>query len=155
MTDIKPGDEIAIEWWPESVEAENSTNILDVSSTTAVPGSPEVGVTFTSSRSGRAGVAVSAGIAEQSAGDRIFVSYEVYEGTSASGTLVRSARAINGISTHGDTTAGGSGEMVHGNMGMVEGLTPEVTHYARVVHWVDGGTTNDITRRRITVIPLP
>lgn len=154
-TEIKAGDEISKDWWPESVEAQDATTISNITSTSFIPGTPELGVGFISAKTGRCAVCVSAGMFEQSAGDRLFVSFEVYEGTSASGTLVRSARTGNGISTHGDTTAGGSGEMVKGNMTMVEGLTPNVDHYARVVHSVDGGTTNDLRQRRITVIPLP
>lgn len=154
-TEIKAGDGITTEWWPESVEAQDATTISNITSTSFIPGSPEVGVQFTSAKTGRCAVCVSAGMFEQSAGDRLFVSFEVYEGTSASGTLVRSARSGNGISTHGDTTAGGSGEMVKGNMTMVQGLTPGVTHYARMVYAVDGGTTNDLRQRRLTVIPTP
>lgn len=153
--EIKPGDEISSAWWPESVEASDATQISNITSTSFTPGSPEVGVQFTSARTGRAAVCVSAGMFEQSAGDRLFVSFEVYEGEDATGTLVASANVGFGISTHGDTTAGGSSEMVHGNMAMVENLTPGVTHYARMVHAVDGGTTNDVRQRRITVIPMP
>ena len=155
MADIRPGDDISAEWWPDSVEAFSTLQISNITSTSWIPGTPEVGVQFVSARTGRAGVCVSAGMTEQSAGDRLFVSFEVYEGTSASGTLVRSVRAGNGISTSGDTTAGGSAEQVHGNMALVDGLTPFVDHYARIVFQVDAGTTNDVRHRRITVIPLP
>lgn len=154
-TEIKAGDEITTEWWPESVEAQDATTISNITSTSFIAGTPELGVNFVSAKTGRCAVCVSAGMFEQSAGDRLFISFQVYEGDDATGVLVRSARTGNGISTHGDTTAGGSGEMVKGNMTMVEGLTPGVTHYARVMHSVDGGTTNDLRQRRITVIPLP
>ena len=155
MAEIKAGDDISAEWWPDSVEVEENTAQSNISSTSFVAGSPECGVGFTSPRTGRIAVCVSGGLVEQSAGDRVFLAFEVYRGTSASGTLVRSARTGFGISTSGDTTAGGSGEQVHGNMAMVDGLTPGVDHYARTVHSVDAGATNDITRRRLTVIPLP
>lgn len=153
MAEIRVGDEIGVEWWPESVEASDSTLISNITSTTFIPGSPECGVGFTSAKSGRAAVCVSAGMTEQVAG-RLLVSFEVYRGTSASGTLVRSARTGNGIATHADTT-GTAREMVRGNMTMVEELTPGVAHYARIVYAVDSGTTNDLRQRRITVIPLP
>lgn len=155
MAEIKAGDEITAGWWPDSVEVEDSTTISNISSASFIAGSPECGTTFTTPLSGRVAVCVSCAMTEQSAGDRLFVSFEVYEGSSASGTLVRSARSSFGISTTGDTTAGGSGEMVHGNMTMVDGLTPAVTHYVRTMHSVDAGATNDLRQRRLTVIPLP
>lgn len=155
MAEIKAGDVISTTWWPESVEVTEATAQTNISSTSFIAGSPECGVGFTSPSSGRVAVCVSAGLAEQSAGDRIAFTFEVYEGTSASGTLVRPARTPMGITTLGDTTAGGSLELVHGNMVMIDGLTPAVSHYARTVHAVDAGTTNDLTQRRLTVIPLP
>lgn len=150
---IKTGDHIKAEWWPESVEDDDSTSITNITSTSYIAGSPACEVTFTTPPSGRIGVAVAAGMTEQSAGDRVLVSFEVYEGTSASGTLKQSARDSRGVTTNGDTGAGG--ETVLGNMTMVDGLTPLVTHYARIVYKVDAGTTNDISRRRIIVIPMP
>lgn len=154
-TEIKSGDEISTEWWPESVEAQDATQISNITSTSFIVGSPELGVTFVAPKTGRVAVCVSAGMFEQSAGDRLFMSFAVHEGTSTAGTQVRSPRTGLGISTHGDTTAGGSGEMVKGNMSMVDGLVGGDTYYAVTMISVDGGTTNDIRQRRITVIPLP
>lgn len=152
---IRAGDQIEADWWPESVEASDATQISNITSATFIVGSPELGVTFVAPRSGRVGVCLSAGMFEQSAGDRLFLSFAVHEGTSTAGTQVRSPRTAFGISTSGDPTAGGSGEMVHGNMSMVENLTPRSTYYAVTMIAVDAGTTNDIRQRRITVIPLP
>jgi hypothetical protein len=153
--ELKPGDTLSADWWPESVEAESGTDNNNVTSTSFIAGSPEVGVQFVAARSGRAAVCVSGAMVEQSAGDRLFLSFQVYRGTSASGTLVYDARTVTGICTHGDTTAAGGQEESKGNMTMVDGLTPGSTHYARIVHSTEAGTTNDVTHRRITVIPLP
>jgi hypothetical protein len=153
MADIRAGDEISAGYWPPAVMAEDGTDLDNVSSTTAIPGSPEVGVGFISPTTGRIGVCVQGGIDADSAEDRLFISYEVYEGTSASGTLVRDSRAGHGISSTGGVA---SDELFHGNMSMVSGLTPEVDHYARIVYWTEGVTaTNDVTYRRIIVFPLP
>lgn len=153
--EIRIGDVIGTEWWPESVEAESGTDILNISNTSFAVGSPEVGVSFVAPRSGRALVCISAAMTEQSAGDRIFVSFAVHEGTSTAGTTVRSVRTMFGVATHGDTTAGGTDEMNKGNATMIEGLVGGDTYYAVVMHATDGGTTNDIGHRRITVVPLP
>lgn len=155
MAEIQAGDLIASAWWPESVESEDATLNANITSTAFIAGTPEVGVGFTSPSSGRVAVCVAAAFMEQSAGDRVLVSFEVYQGTSAAGTLKRSARSIFGVSSNGDTTAAGGLEHGHGNMIMVDNLTAGVAHYARLVHAVDAGTTNDVTRRRITVVPLP
>lgn len=155
MTDFKTGDRLSTEWWPESVEDADSTVISNITSTTFIPGSPECGTTFTAARSGRAAVCVSGGMTEAAAGSQLYVSFQVYLGTSSSGTLVRSAREPFGVSTTGDTTAGGSSEMCWGNMTMLQGLTPGETYYARIVYRVESGSTNDLRERRITVFPLP
>lgn len=154
MTDIYAGDEITVANWPVSVSSQDSTAISNITSTTAIPGSPEVGMTFTAPPSGRIGLIVAADMRNQdTAGNRVFVTAEVYEGTSASGTLIQAGEAVRGVSTSGDTSA--SQFQLHGNMSMVEGLTSGATHYARVVYFVAGGTTNDIQYRRVTVVPLP
>ena len=153
MPEIKTGEIVETEWWPESVTVTEDTDISDISSTSFTPGSPVCATTFVAPRSGRVGVAVSAEMREESLGNRLFVSYEIYQGTSAAGTLVRSARAGFGVSTNGD--AGGTSQfMTLGNMSMVENLVEGATHYIRTMHSVDAGTTNDIGLRRLTVIPL-
>ncbi len=88
------------------------------------------------------------------AGSQIFLTFQLYLGTSASGTLIQDAREDLGISSVGDTTAGGSVEMCWGNLHMVEGLTPGATYYVRLVYRVESGSTNDLRARRVTVIPL-
>lgn len=153
MTDIKAGDEIAAGWWPPAIRAESTTDIDNVTATTPQAGSPTVDVQFTSPLSGRVAVCIQGGIDQDSADDRLFINYEMYEGSSAAGTLVRDSRSSFGISSQGGTV---SDELIQGNMTMVSGLTPGVTHFARVVHYTEGVSgTNDVTFRRIIVFPLP
>jgi hypothetical protein len=154
MAEAKVGDEISTDWWPESVTVNEGTDQLNVTSTVYIAGTPECGVEFVSPKTGRVGISVAADMRNNdTAGNRIFVSYEVYEGSDATGTLVQSPLAARGVSTSGDTA--GSEAMRHGNMSMVEGLTPGVDHYVRTMHQVSGGTTNDIFHRTLVVIPLP
>lgn len=147
------GDQISAGYWPESVQDDDGTTISNITSTTFITGSPVVSVTFEAPTTGRVGVCIGGGMVEQAAGSRVWISYELYLGTSASGTLVHSTVDVRGVSTSGDATA--SGDQTLGNMSMEEKLTPGATYYAQVMYKVSGGATNDITRRRIIVIPLP
>lgn len=151
--EILAGDQISTGWWPESVESGSSLLISNITNTAFEPGTPEVGATFEAPLTGRVGVAVSGGMVEQSSADRVFMTFELYLGTSSGGTLVQAAVEVRGISTGGDATA--SGDQSLGNMTMVENLTPGSTYFARIVYRTQAGTTNDITHRRITVIPMP
>lgn len=150
MADIRPGDEISAAYWPAAVWARDSTANNDQTSLVPIAGTPAVNVTFVAPRSGRVCVCVVGGIDNDEALNRAFVSYELYLGTSAAGTLVQAARTDFGVSSPGGSV---SDLMIHGNMSMVDTLTPGATYFARVVHWVEGGTTNDIDVRAIAVFP--
>lgn len=147
------GEQISAGYWPESVQDDDGTTISNITSTTFITGSPVVSVTFTAPKTGRVGVCIGGGLVEQAAGSRVWITYELYLGTSSSGTLIHAGVEPRGVNTSGDTTA--SGDQTLGNMSMEENLTPGATYYAQVVHRTSGGATNDITRRRIIVIPLP
>ncbi len=147
------GGQVSADWWPESVQDDDGTTISNITSTTYIAGSPVVSVTFTAPKSGRVGVCIGGGLVEQDAGNRVWISYELYLGTSSSGTLIHSGHDARGVNSSGDATA--SGDQTLGNMTMEERLTAGSTYYAQVVYRVSGGTTNDVTRRRIIVIPLP
>lgn len=152
MADIGAGDEISKDYWPAAVMVNDATDQSNITSTTPVAGSPEAGVGFVSPKTGRVAVCVYAGLLQQDSGNRVSVTFEIYEGTSSSGTLVRSARSGFGVSTDGSATIF---EQTTGNLTVVGGLTPGVDHYVRAMHFVDGGTTNDVTHRRIIVFPVP
>jgi hypothetical protein len=153
VPDMNPGDQIDSEWWPESVTVTENTDQLDVSSASFTAGSPECSTTFVAPRSGRVGVCVAAEMRNDSTGGlRILVTFEIRLGTVA-GAVHTAALIQRGVSTTGDTTA--SQFMTHGNMTMVELLTPGATYFIRTMHRVDGGAVNDIGHRRLVVIPLP
>lgn len=153
MADIEAGDLISATWWPESVQAEELTDILDVTSTVFIAGTPACSTTFVAPMSGRVGVVVSAEMRNSdTGGNRINVTFELRLGTTAAGTLIVAADIVRGVGTTGDTTA--SQFMIHGNMTMLQNLTPGSTYFIRTMHKVDGGTTNDIGARRLVVIPL-
>lgn len=153
MSDIRSGDVIATDWWPRSRRVFEGTDQLNITSTSFTAGSPECSVTFSAPNSGRVGVVVAAEMRnDDTGGNRVFVTYELYLGSSSAGTLVRSAQEENGVSTTGDTTA--SEYMIFANLDMVDGLTPEATYFIRAMHRVAGGTTNDIGFRRLVVFPM-
>lgn len=153
-TPVQSGAEITTGWWPPAVKAEDTTDVLNVTSTVWIPGSPEVGTTFTAPSSGRVAVCLVAHLVQQAAGDRIFASYRIYLGTSTAGTLFQDADSHLGVSTSGSTA--GAAEMGRGHLSIVDGLTPGSTYYAVCVHMVEGaGTTSDVAFRRIIVFPVP
>lgn len=152
IRDIKAGDEIEAGWWPPAMTVREGTDQLDVTSVTFIAGSPECGVTFVAPLTGRVAVCVQASIDQESAGNRGFVSFEVYEGTSAAGTLRQAAREQYGVSSAGNAA---SEEQCWGSMAMVSNLTAGATHYVRTVHRVDAGNQNDFRFRALVVFPLP
>lgn len=151
MAEIFAGDEISGDWWPTSVRAVEATDHLNITSTSFTAGSPECSTAFTAPLSGRVLVGVTAEMRnDDTAGNRVFVSFEIRLGSSA-GAVHTAANVSRGVSTTGDTTA--SAFMIHGNLSMVDALTPGSTYFVRTMHRVDGGTTNDIGYRRVIVIP--
>lgn len=154
MADIEAGDLIETAWWPDSVQVQENTDQLNQTSTSFIAGTPECSTTFVAPKSGRVGVVVAGEMRnDDTAGNRINISFELRLGTTSAGTLVTAANIVRGVGTTGDTTA--SQFMTFGNMTMVEGLTSGSTYFIRTMHKVDGGTTNDIGHRRLVVIPLP
>lgn len=151
MTDTQAGDEITRQHWPPAVVARDLTDQANITSTAYAPGSPAVELTFIAPTSGRVCVYVQGTLDGDDAGNRVFLSYEMYEGTSSSGTLVQAARDSYGISTPGNAA---SNDLICGNLSMVAGLTPGATHYARAMHRTEGGTTNDVGFRELGVFPV-
>lgn len=152
MAEIAAGGEIDANWWPESVRFVENTDQNNVTSTTFIAGSPECSGTFIAPLSGRVGVIVAAELRQQEASQRIFLSFEIRLGSSA-GAVHTGAVVHRGVSTTGDATP--SNYLSHGNMSMVDGLTPKATYFIRTMQLVSGGTTNDIGHRRVCVIPMP
>lgn len=150
---IRAGDKIEVTQWPVSVSVTENTDQTDISSTSYTAGTPECGVGFVAPDSGVVGIALAAEMREQAAGNRVFVSPQVFLGTSSSGTEILVPNVNRGVSTSGDATA--SQFMTHGNFSVLMGLTPGADYFIRTMHLTEGGTTNDIGHRRLVVIPLP
>lgn len=146
MPDLLAGTTILAQDTPETVDADVSDNELNISSTSYIAGAVECSTTFTAPTTGRVIVHVYG----QVSGDgthTIMVSFEVYEGSDSTGTLKQSASDNQAVRTADTIRHGGD---IHK---MVSGLTPGVTHFARTMHRVTGGTTMDVFHRRITIEP--
>lgn len=153
-SDLVAGTRILAADFPVGVGVVDDTNQENISTTTYTAGSPVVDRTFVAPTSGRILLIVGGG-ARDNAGtpsNRAFITPEVFEGVDASGTQVlppdvttRGVTSVNTSSTPGFWC----------RASLLEGLTPEATHYARVLYRVDGGTTVDVIARDIEVIPVP
>lgn len=151
MTDILAGATIRSVDFPAAVFTQDTTFLADQSNTAFDPGSPVVDVAFTAPTSGKVLVVVNTG-ARDDAGtnNHAKVSFEIYEGSDATGTLVVSPSHEMSVTPSDSATA-----QFHyvSAAYLIGGLTPEATHYARVVHAVSAGTSVDIDDRGIAVIP--
>jgi hypothetical protein len=150
VPDTFAGDEITRDHWPAAKIARNLTAIDDISNTSFAAGTA-CELTFTAPYSGRVAVVVQGGIDQDSAGNRAFITYELYLGSDATGTLVVAAKEANGISSNGGPA---SNDLICGNLTMVAGLTGGSTYFVRAMHRTEGGATNDITFRKLIVFPV-
>jgi hypothetical protein len=155
MPDLLAGTEILAQDFPPAVWAQDTTAINNPTNTTYAPGTPEVGTTFTAPTTGRVLLVVGGGLGNSASSDRIYLSPEVFLGTSSAGTQVLPPVLLSrGFSSEYAAAAFhyGSRESI------LEGLTPGAVYYARIVFKVnpDPGTqTGDIACRDITVVPIP
>lgn len=151
MPDLVAGTRILAADYPVAVEGFDDTDYHDLSNTTYAAGLAEV--TFVAPTSGRVLVIVGGGARDDGTDtNRVFVTPEVWEGTSAGGNQVLQPVAPQrGIIIHGtaDRTA------VWSRITVLEGLTPEQVYFARALRRVDGGTTADLFVHRISIIPVP
>ena len=150
MPDITAGSTVKAQDFPPSQTSLDTTIQDDVSSTSYIAGSPELGVTFEGPTSGKVVVIVSAG-ARTAADQVVLVSFQIFEDNSSGTEIVAPSadQAFRVYSSNAGKYASGSYTT------MVTGLTAGQTYYARTMHRVDGGSTNnDIRHREISVYPV-
>lgn len=149
MPDLLAGTTILAQDTPRTMVVDQETDELNITSTAFIPGTAECSTTFTAPTTGR--VLVHVYLATTGDGtDQCTLSFEIYEGSSTAGTLVRSAIDNNGVRAPNeiDVQRGGISAIV-------SQLTPGATHFIRTMHKVTGGTTIDIFHRRLIVEPAP
>jgi hypothetical protein len=140
--------------FPPSQYDQDWTAITNVTSTTYIAGTPEVAVSVTAPSSGRVAVSVGCGVRDDTAGgDRASVSYRIFQ-DSVNGALFEDTDVDRGIQSCGITQA--QQFQYHGNVDIVEGLTPGKSYYFQVTHLAFlGAGTIDIASRNILVFPIP
>lgn len=140
--------------FPPSQSDQDWTVQLNITTTSYVTGTPEVGVNFTAPTSGKALVCIGAGIRNNAATtERAIVTYRVFEDSSA-GSVFTSESAYRGITSCGIQVA--QEYTYHGNFSLETGLTPGRNYYFQVLHRsLNGAGTADIASRDICVIPVP
>lgn len=150
MTDLLAGAKVKAADRPTAVTATDTTAINNITSTTYIPGSPEVGTTFVAPTSGRVVLTVGGGFRDDTAGtNRVHIAPEVYLGTGSAGSSFLTAD----VTTRGVGSVGATNFHYRSRTTLLTGLTPGSTYYARIVYKVSGGTTSDIAARDITVVP--
>jgi hypothetical protein len=139
------GDTIRALDFPAAAENEATTDITGISSTTYIPGASTCETTFVAGTSGKVEIKVNGRIHSDGT-NRIWLSYELYEGASAAGTLIQAGEDNNAISTKtSGAEEGQSQSKIH------TGLTVGATHFVRTVHRVAAGSGGAVTHRRISV----
>lgn len=146
---------------PAAGSAYSATSIGNITTTTFTVDS-QVTFTFTAPASGTILVLVGGGSRDNTgSGNKAELDYEIYEGTSASGTAKKTATTTTssavGVIGLGGTVAGeGSGlDYAYFSRGsLLTGLTPGATHFARLMYRATASGGVDISARELTVIPV-
>ncbi|MBA9002004.1 hypothetical protein [Thermomonospora cellulosilytica] len=147
--------------WPPTVQAADYTDQLNLTSSSYVPGSPEVGVQFVAPTSGRIIITIGGGARDNTNDNRVFLSPQIFEGPDVSGTeILAPSVTIHGWGqTSTAATAGyGSRESLYPFPGAGETeLVPGQVYYARVMMAAEQGVgaSADVFSRFIIVEPAP
>lgn len=152
MPDLLAGSKIRAADFPSAVYAQDTTTIADISSTSYISGTPEVGVTFVAPTTGRVKITVGGSLRNNAANsDRVTLAPQVFV-TNGGGTEVLAPTVFRGICTDGTQSAD---YCTYGRTTLLEGLTAGQQYYARVMHCKFGsaGTTCDVAMRDILVDP--
>lgn len=154
MPDLISGGSVYGHDTPPSQWDQDWSAITNVTSTSFIVGTPEVGVNFTAPTSGRVLICIGGGIQNNAATlEQGAISYTLFE-DSADGPVVFAADARNGVQSQAVAVSGQFRYL--GGFSMEESLTPGRNYYAQVRHrCILGNGTVDIASRDIAVIPLP
>ncbi|WP_431897938.1 hypothetical protein [Nonomuraea sp. bgisy101] len=134
----------------------DDTLIANITSTSYITGTPEVGVYFVGPPSGRVRLTIGGGFRDNgaSAVDRVFLAPNLFRDSSSGVEVLASSVTLRGyISLANDT------EFQYGcRVSLIENLLPGQLYYLRAMYQTSGGTdpdTADIAARDIIVIPMP
>ncbi|MFC7380897.1 hypothetical protein [Sphaerisporangium rhizosphaerae] len=147
MTNVKSLDV------PPTVANYDDTLITNVASTTYLPGSPEVGVTFVAPTSGRVAITVGGGMRDNSANTvRIWMAPQVFAENSSGTEVLAPSVGPRGVGSLHETKE----FMYVSRTSLLSGLTPGNVYYARIVYAMSSAPASpgtDIQGREIIVGP--
>lgn len=147
---VRVGSKIRAADFPPSKWAQSNTEILNVTSTSYIVGSPTVETLFVAPQSGSVLLVCGGGFRDSST-NRISIAPQIRAGSSA-GSIVLAADEI----TRGVTAGSVSDEYeFYSRMTLLTGLTAGSTYHAQALYKVSGGSSADIQSREIAVIPTP
>lgn len=154
MPELPKGGSVYGVDFPPSQFDQDWTAISNITSTSYIVGPTEVAVTVTAPTSGRVLVSVAGGIRNNAAtAERAIITYQIFE-DSANGALFSAALDDRGVKSCG--IAAVQEFQYHGNVDLIEDLTPGRSYYFQVVYTsILGAGTVDISSREILVIPVP
>lgn len=151
MTDLLAGSTIQALDTPPGTYAFDTTDQLNIASTTYIDGTPILAVTFVAPTTGRVWVTTGATIRSGTAGaERVHVTPEIRVSNSG-GTVV----AGPDVDLHGVYGGGVITQYVtHTRRVLITGLTPGQTYYAHLVHRsTNASNGDDIGGRELSVEP--
>lgn len=151
MPNIAVGKPILANDFPASQHMNDGTAINDITSTAYLNGAPVVSVTFIAPTSGMVLLSVGGSFRDNTSTNRVHMS-PIVRNTDSAGAIVLAAD----VTSRGVGSCGAiSGFVYRSRTTLLTGLTPGNQYYANLAYKVSAGTTADIQRREITVVPLP
>ncbi|MGW4476813.1 hypothetical protein ACWENQ_44780 [Nonomuraea sp. NPDC004354] len=139
-----------------TAQASDDTLLAELTNTSYVAGTPEVGLFFVAPESGRVRLTLGGGFRDNgaSARDRVFFAPQLFRESSDGTEVLGPSVTFRGyLSVAADT------EFQHGSrVSMLENLIPGQLYYLRGMYLTNGGTdpdTADIAARDVIVIPVP
>jgi hypothetical protein len=149
MPDILAGMPLPLT--PQAVWAQSQLSQLNLSGSTFVAGSPQVGVGFVAPPSGVVLCSIGGGVRDNTNDDRILMAPQVFVGSTGGAQFLAPS-----VTEYGFVSLNVASNYHYGSrISLIHDLSPGVTYFARVVHSVSGANASaDITVREIVIAPV-
>lgn len=147
MADLTAGDTVRALDFPAVAFDDEGADESNVSSTSFTAGSTVCSDTCIVGTTGKLRIDLYA-LLRGDGTNQLFVSFELYEGSDETGTLVLGATESRSVRIQSSDLDDKSTFWIE------EGLTVGATHFVRTMHRVNGGTTADVLHRRVALSPV-
>jgi hypothetical protein len=138
-----------------ALQDEDSTTISGVTSTSFIPGSPVVQVTFVAPPSGKVVITVTGSVSESSNGNKGQLGWELRAGVVVgSGTLITATSNNRCVATSKAVVASGPAEITASNRYMKTSLTPGDSYHVFTAHRTTPAGTMTVDYRHLLVEPV-